>query len=256
MKAVLTVLGSGTSTGVPTIGCNCPVCTSSDPRDNRTRPSILVQYDGRSVLIDTTPDFRQQALREGIQSIDAVLYTHHHADHILGLDDLRPISFRSPEKIPLYAHRDTCSTLRAVFSYIFNANYKFGGIARVELHELAGPLPLFGVTFEPVVVLHGDLEIYGYKLGKTAYLTDFSEIPDQSLEKLQDLDVLFLDALRRVPHPTHSTLDNSLRIVNLLKPRQAFFTHISHDLPHQATNESLPAHVRLAHDGLRIHFEI
>lgn len=256
MKAVLTVLGSGTSTGVPTIGCNCAVCTSADPKDNRTRPSILVQFDGRSVLIDTTPDFRQQALREGIQTIDAVLYTHHHADHVLGLDDLRPISFRSQEKIPLYAHRDTCSTLRSVFSYIFNATYKFGGIARVELHELEGPLTLFGVTFEPVVVLHGDLEIYGYKLGKTAYLTDFSEIPGQSLERLQDLDVLFLDALRRIPHPTHSTLDNSLRIVNLLKPRQAFFTHISHDLPHQATNESLPANVRLAHDGLRIEFDI
>ena len=257
MNVVLTVLGSGTSTGVPTIGCNCSVCNSSDPRDNRTRPSVLVQYDGRSVLIDTTPDFRQQALREGIQAIDAVLYTHHHADHVLGLDDLRPISFRSPEKIPLYAHGDTCSTLRSMFSYIFNPSYKFGGIARVELHELDGrPLPLFGVTFEPVVVLHGDLEIYGYKLGKTAYLTDFSEIPERSMEKLQDLDILFLDALRRVPHPTHSTLDNSLRIVNMLKPRQAFFTHISHDLPHRATNESLPPNVRLAHDGLRIDFAI
>ncbi len=256
MKAVLTVLGTGTSTGVPTIGCNCAVCTSVDPHDQRTRPSILIQFDGHSVLIDTTPDFRQQALRENIRTIDAVLYTHHHADHVLGLDDLRPISFRSPEKIPLYAHPATGAVLRTIFSYIFNVTYKFGGIARVELHDLTGPLQLFGVTFEPIVVLHGDLEIYGYKVGKMAYLTDFSEIPKQSMAKLQGLDLLFLDALRRNPHPTHSTLENSLRLAQLLKPRQAYFTHIAHDLAHQPTNDSLPENVQLAYDGLRLDFEI
>jgi phosphoribosyl 1,2-cyclic phosphate phosphodiesterase len=257
MKAALTVLGSGTSMGVPTIGCDCPVCRSSDPHDRRTRPSILVEYDGHSILIDTTPDFRQQAIREGISRLDAVLYTHAHADHILGLDDLRPLTFRRGNtKIPLYAHEPTAQTLRSVFRYIFEADYKYGGLAQVELHPIAGPLELFGVRFDPVKVLHGDAPIHGYRFGSAAYLTDFSEIPAESLPQLADLDILFLDALRHKPHPTHSTLQNSLRLVEELKPRRAFFTHISHDLPHAETNQSLPAHVRLAHDGLKLEFEI
>jgi len=257
MKARLTVLGSGTSMGVPTIGCDCRVCTSADPHDQRTRPSVLVEYDGRSVLIDTTPDFRQQAIRAGISRLDAVLYTHAHADHILGLDDLRPLTFRrGNSKIPLYAHEPTAQTLRSVFRYIFEADYKYGGLAQVEIHHITAPLELFGARFEPVKVMHGDAEIHGYRFGSAAYLTDFSEIPAESLPQLTGLDILFLDALRHKPHPTHSTLENSLRLVEELKPRRAFFTHISHDLPHAETNQSLPAHVRLAHDGLKLEFEI
>jgi phosphoribosyl 1,2-cyclic phosphate phosphodiesterase len=256
MKAVLTVLGSGTSMGVPTIGCSCRVCTSTDPHDRRTRPSIMLEYEGRCVLIDTTPDFREQAIREHITHLDAVLYTHAHADHILGLDDVRPLSFRHHEKIPLYAYPSTAEALQKIFRYIFDSEYKYGGIARVQMNHLNGSLELFGARFEPVTVLHGDAEIHGFRFGAAAYLTDFSAIPPASMERLRGLDILFLDALRHRPHPTHSTVSNSLKLVEELQPQRAFFTHISHDLPHEETNRDLPAHVRLAHDGLRLEFDI
>jgi phosphoribosyl 1,2-cyclic phosphate phosphodiesterase len=259
MKAVLTVLGSGTSMGVPTIGCDCRVCMSADPHDRRTRPSVVVQWDGHTVLIDTTPDFREQAIREGIRKIDAVLYTHGHADHILGLDDVRPLSFpriTGGGKIPLYASDATAGTLRSVFRYIFEADYKYGGLAQVELRAVNGPVDLFGAIFTPLEVHHGDVPIEAYRFGSAAYLTDFSSIPEQSLEQLHGLDILFLDALRHHPHPTHSTVENSLKLVERLKPKQAYFTHISHDLPHEETNAALPNNVRLAHDGLKLEFDL
>ena len=274
MRATLTVLGSGTSMGVPTIGCDCAVCTSADPHDRRTRPSIMVEWDDphpivstagtpatpkRTVLIDTTPDFREQAIREQIRRIDAVLYTHGHADHILGLDDVRPLSFpriTGGGKIPLYASESTSRTLRNVFRYIFEADYKYGGLAQVELRPVTGPIELFGARFTPVVVMHGDVPIDGYRFGRAAYLTDFSRVPEESLAQLEDLDILFLDALRHHPHPTHSTVENSLKIVERLKPRRTFFTHISHDLAHEQTNAALPENVRLSHDGLKLEFEL
>lgn len=256
MRATLTVLGSGTSMGVPTIGCSCAVCHSTDPRDRRTRPSVMVEYEGRCVLIDTTPDFREQAIRENIKRIDAIIYTHAHADHILGLDDVRPLSFRREDKIPLYAFEATAQAVESVFRYIFDAKYKYGGIARVEMKRINGELDLFGARFEPVRVIHGDAEIHGFRFGTAAYLTDFSEIPPASMERLRGLDILFLDALRHKPHPTHSSVANSLRLVEELKPRRAFFTHIAHDLPHEATNRTFPDHIRLAHDGLKLEFEI
>jgi phosphoribosyl 1,2-cyclic phosphate phosphodiesterase len=257
MKATLTVLGSGTSMGVPTIGCDCAVCHSSDPRDRRTRPSVLIEYNDRAVLIDTTPDFREQAIRENIHRLDAVLYTHTHADHILGIDDLRPLSFRlRPHKLPLYAKPEAAEFIRNMFRYIFDADYKFGGLPQVELKPIDGPLALFGAHFEPITVIHGETEIYGFRAGNAAYLTDHSEIPEASLAKLQGLDILFLDALRHKPHPTHSTVDTSLRIVERLKPKRAFFTHICHDLPHAATNASLPPNVQLSYDGMKLEFEI
>jgi phosphoribosyl 1,2-cyclic phosphate phosphodiesterase len=220
------------------------------------RPSVLIQYDGRNVLIDTTPDFREQAIRARIHHLDAVLYTHAHADHILGLDDLRPVSFRHQSKIPLYAGEQTSRMLKSVFKYIFDADYKFGGLARVELNDLNNGVDLFGVRFDVVKVIHGDVEIDGFRFGSAAYLTDFSAIPESSLEKLHNLDVLFLDALRHKPHPTHSSVQQSLKIVERLKPKQTFFTHISHDLPHESTNAALPENVRLAHDGLELEFDI
>ncbi len=256
MKATLTVLGSGTSMGVPTIGCDCAVCHSSDPHDRRTRPSVMIEYNGKTVLIDTTPDFREQAIREQIRSLDAVLYTHTHADHILGIDDLRPLSFHRQGRIPLYARPDAAEFLQNMFRYIFDADYKYGGIAKVEMHPIEGPVELFGAQFEPVKVLHGDLEIIGFRFGSAAYLTDFSEIPEASFAQLEGLDILFLDALRHKPHPTHSTIENSLRIVDRVKAQRAFFTHICHDLPHDATNASLPEHVRLSYDGMKLEFEI
>jgi phosphoribosyl 1,2-cyclic phosphate phosphodiesterase len=257
MKATLTVLGSGTSVGVPTIGCDCAVCNSSDPKDRRTRPSVLIEYSGKVVLIDTTPDFREQAIRERIRRLDAVLYTHPHADHLLGIDDLRPLSYQhKPGKLPLYARPEAIEFIRNMFGYIFTPKYKFGGLPQLELLEITGPMELFGAKFEPVNVIHGEAEILGFRFGSAAYLTDHSEIPKGSMERLRNLDILFLDALRHQPHPTHSTVENSLRIVEELQPKRAFFTHICHDLPHQETNASLPDNVRLSYDGMKLDFEI
>jgi len=256
MNATLTVLGSGTSMGVPTLGCECAVCQSTDPRDRRSRPSVLIDFGGNTVLIDTTPDFREQALREKVRKIDAVLYTHAHADHVLGLDDLRPLSFLQPNKIPLYAAPEHSAIIRSMFQYAFDGVYKFGNLPQVELKRLEGTLELFGARFEPISVLHGDAEVWGFRFGSAAYLTDFSEISERSMEKLHGLDVLFLDALRHKPHPTHSNIANSLRIAEHLGARRTFFTHICHDLPHEETNRGLPAGVQLAYDGLKLEFEI
>jgi phosphoribosyl 1,2-cyclic phosphate phosphodiesterase len=262
MQATLTVLGSGTSMGVPTIGCDCAVCRSSDPRDRRTRPSIMLSYrdsrdNARHVMIDTTPDFREQALRENITQLDAVLYTHTHADHILGIDDLRPLTYHhKPGKMPLYATPQNCEFLRKMFRYIFEPTYKFGGLPQVELHPIEGPVELFGARFEPLTVIHGETPILGFRFGSAAYLTDHSDVPEETLNKLQNLDILFLDALRYKPHPTHSTVEQSLKIVETVKPKRALFTHICHDLPHEATDASLPPGVRLAFDGMKLEFEI
>jgi len=257
MRATLTVLGSGTSMGVPTIGCSCAVCHSPDPHDRRTRPSVMLTYNGHHVLIDTTPDFRVQALREKIMRVDAVLYTHTHADHILGIDDLRPLSYRHmPAKLPLYATPQNCDFLRSMFRYIFEQDYKFGGLPLVELKPIDGPVELFGARFEPVPVIHGEATILGFRFGPAAYFTDHSDIPADSLDKIRGLEILFLDALRHKPHPTHSTVEQALKIVDEVKPKRAFFTHICHDLPHEATNATLPPHVRLAYDGMKLEFEI
>jgi phosphoribosyl 1,2-cyclic phosphate phosphodiesterase len=257
MQATLTVLGSGTSMGVPTIGCACAVCRSLDPRDRRTRPSVLLSYDRRHVLIDTTPDFREQALRERITQLDAVLYTHTHADHILGIDDLRPLTYhRASGKLPLYAAPRACDFLRNMFRYIFEPTYKFGGLPQVDLHPIDGLVELFGARFEPLTIIHGEVPILGYRFGSAAYLTDHSEVPAETLEKLRGLDILFLDALRYTPHPTHSTIEQSLRIVHEVMPKRAFFTHICHDLGHAATDAALPSGVRLAFDGMKLEFEI
>lgn len=245
--------------GVPTLGCSCAVCTSSDPRDRRTRPSIAVVYpDGeteRCVLIDSGPDFRQQALRENIRRIDAVLYTHSHADHILGLDDLRPLSFRGAEKIPLYADPATADVLRHVFEYTFSENSSYPHKARVELRPLETRTRLFGVEFIAVPLKHGDLSTFGFRFGDAAYLTDMSDIPEESYPLLRNLNTLVLDALRHTPHSSHSTVENSLRLVDRIQPKRAYFTHMSHDLGHVESEKNLPANVRLAFDGLRIPVE-
>jgi len=217
----------------------------------------MLEYGGKVVLIDTTPDFYTQAIREKITHIDAVIYTHTHADHILGIDDLRPLSYaHKPDKLPLYARPDAAAFLRKMFAYIFDADYKFGGLAQLELRPIDGQVEIFGAQFEPVILIHGEAQIYGYRFGSAAYLTDHSEIPESSMDQLHGLDVLFLDALRHKPHPTHSTVKNSLAIVDRLRPKRAFFTHICHDLAHEATNATLPRHVRLSYDGMKLEFEI
>ena len=251
----LTFLGTGTSTGVPTIGCDCAVCNSSDPHDRRTRPSLMVEDNGRVILIDTTPDLREQALREEIKRLDAVIFTHGHADHVLGLDETRVFYFRQQVPLPIYATEETYLTLRKVFSYIFDQTYKYGGIGKLDPHTINGDIDLWGRKFVPVPVLHGDLPVLGFRFGAAAYVTDFSTIPESSLPLLENLDVLVLDALRHKPHPTHSNLEQSLALVERLKPRRAYFTHIAHELGHEATNATLPANVRLAHDGLKLEVE-
>ncbi len=249
----ITVLGSGTSVGVPTIGCHCAVCKSSDPKDQRLRPSVLLSYGGRNVVIDTTPDFRSQVLRAGVERLDAILFTHAHADHIMGLDDVRPFNYRQRGGIPVYGAPETIETIRRVFGYIFAEAAHDSHVPNLETHVLDGePFELFGSSFRPVLLNHGRSRVYGYRFGPAAYLTDHSGIPDESLEALRGLDVLFLDALRHKPHPTHTTVARALEYVAELKPRRAFFTHICHDLPHEETERALPAHVRLAYDGLEI----
>jgi len=250
------VLGSGTSVGVPTIGCECAVCRSEDPRDRRLRPSVLLAYHGRNVLIDATPDFRQQALRAGLRRLDAVLFTHAHADHIMGLDDVRPFNFRQKAAIPIYGSPQTLETIRRVFDYVFAGCEAESSIPRLETHVLdGGSFDLFGLEVTPVPLKHGRGWVYGFRFGAAAYLTDHSEIPESSAALLRGLDVLFLDALRRRPHPTHTTLERALEYVEQLAPRRAFLTHICHDLPHAETEQALPPHVRLAYDGLEITVE-
>ena len=249
--------------GVPTLGCRCPVCTSADPRNRRTRPSIAVQWNEgetrRTVVIDTGPDFREQMLREDIRHIDAVLYTHSHADHILGLDDLRPLSFQhQPGSLPLYADDATAQVLRQVFDYTFSESSTYPTRARVELRRLEGEdsVEVLGVRFQRVPLLHGRLQVAGFRFGSAAYLTDMSSIPESSLPLLQGLDVMILDALRPRPHPSHANLTEALAWVERVKPRQAWFTHMSHEVDQVETEKTFPHNVRLSYDGLRIPFEL
>jgi len=263
MRATLTFLGSGTSMGVPTLGCPCAVCRdAAEPgsKNRRTRPSVRLEFGGHTVLIDTGPDFHAQALRENVTRVDAVFYTHHHADHILGMDDLRPLTFKNTADLPLYADEATAAVIRRVFDYTFRTVDRYPTSARVELHTLpqeAGAyVAVFGAHFQRIPVIHGREIITGYRFGSAAYITDMSDLAPESIALLQGLDILILDALRREPHPSHSHLDNSIRLVELLKPKRAYFTHMSHDLDHEATEAILPPHIRLAYDGLQLDFDI
>ena len=255
MQATLTILGSGTSMGVPTLGCDCSVCTSVDQRDRRSRPSAAIRWDNHVVLIDAGPDFREQALREALTHIDAVLYTHGHADHILGLDDLRPLSFKKG-RIPLYAEPETSEILKRVFNYTFSAENNYPTKARVDLHELPETLTLHNTTFTRIPVQHGEQMISGFRFGNAAYLTDMSDIPEASLEMLRGVEVLVLDALRKTPHPSHANVERATQYIDRIGPRVAYFTHISHELGHAATEAELPSHIRMAYDGLRIPIEL
>ena len=252
----VTLLGTGTSTGIPVIGCSCRVCTSDDPLDRRTRCACHVEVDGLHLIIDTGPDFRRQALREGIDRVDAVLFTHHHFDHVVGLDDLRPFFFGNKRPLPCYARDNTAKVLRRMFTYIF-CDGSYPGVPRLSLREIDGPFTVtsrYGqagsVPVEPIDVMHGDLPAYGYRIGSFAYVTDTSHIPEESFARLEGLDVLVLDALRRKEHPTHFNFDDAVAAARRIGARQTYFIHMTHSILHAEDTARLPDGIDLGYDGL------
>jgi phosphoribosyl 1,2-cyclic phosphate phosphodiesterase len=256
----ITLLGTGTSHGVPMIGCDCRTCRSTDPRDRRTRPSIYVERvdDGatgvggevRSILIDTSTDLRAQALAHDIRRVDAILYTHSHADHILGLDEVRRFNALQKSAIPAYADAQTTANLKQAFSYIFDAaTPQGGGLPQIVLSRIAGPFCLGGIEIVPVPIMHGRRSILGFRFGPFAYLTDCSRIPDRSWPLLTGVTTLVLDALRERPHPTHFSVPEAIEAAERIGAERTYFTHICHDLPHVETCARLPAGVQLAYDG-------
>jgi phosphoribosyl 1,2-cyclic phosphate phosphodiesterase len=253
-RARVIFLGTGTSHGVPMIGCTCDTCRSSDPHDRRLRPSIYLSMDdGPAVLVDTATDLRQQALAHDLTRVDAVLFTHSHADHVMGLDEMRRFNMLQRGTIPAYADARTSDDLRRTFAYVFSPpKEQGGGVPQIELHPIDGPFSIGALPVTPVPLLHGSRPILGFRFGTFAYLTDCNAIPERSWPLLEDLEVLVLDALRHRPHPTHYSVSEALEVAQRIGPKQTYFTHICHDLPHAATNRSLPAGVELAYDGLTL----
>lgn len=255
--ARVTFLGTGTSHGVPMIGCTCAVCRSDDPRDRRWRPSIYLELPGVSVLVDTSTDLRSQALQFQVPRVDAILFTHSHADHVMGLDEVRRFNAIQGAAIASYADPLTAAEIRRTFAYIFEARTaKRGGLPQLDLFPLVGEFSLGRHLVVPVPLLHGRRQVLGYRVGPFAYLTDCSAIPDASWPLLEGVDLLVVDALRDRPHPTHFTVVEALAVVDRLRPSRALFTHIAHDLPHAATCRRLPAGVELAYDGLILDFAV
>ncbi len=252
LPARITFLGTGTSAGVPMIGCTCAVCRSTDPRDRRLRPSIHVDVQGRAaILVDTGPDLRQQVLTHGVARVDAVLFTHSHADHILGFDEIRRFNVVQGGPIPCYATRDAWESIRRMFYYVFDGlPRQGGGIPKIDAHDIEGPFTIAGVHVLPVPLLHGRLPILGFRFGSFAYLTDCSAIPDDSWPLVAGVDTLVIDALRDKKHSTHFTIAEALDAIARIAPRRAYLTHMAHDLGHAGTNARLPAGVELAYDGL------
>jgi len=248
------VLGSGTSHGVPMIGCTCTVCTSTNPKNHRYRPSIAIQHDGRTILVDTTPEMRLQALASGLNRVDAVLITHTHADHIFGLDDLRRFNDLSGEAIPVYAAESDQDDIRRIFRYIFVETQVGGGKPRIELHPLPDVLELFGLRVEVLTVMHGALPVRAFRIGPFAYVTDTNRIPEEAMAKLRGVDTLILDAVRYEPHVTHYGLWEAVEVAKQLGARHTLFTHLSHKFDHDTANSELPPGMELAYDGQVLDF--
>lgn len=246
-------LGTGTSHGVPMIGCRCEVCRSTDPRDRRSRPSVYIApASGPRLLVDTTPDLRTQALAYDIDRVDAILFTHCHADHVMGLDEVRRFNILQGAPVPCYGDPKSVAEIRRTFAYIFDAADEGGGLPKIELHAVEGAFTVGTQRIVPVPVLHGRRLIHGYRIGGFAYLTDCSAIPDSSWALLEGIDTLVIDALRHRPHRSHFTVTQALEAIARIAPRRAILTHICHDLPHQATADTLPAGVEMAYDGMTV----
>ena len=252
---IVTFLGSGTSTGVPVIGCRCAVCTSDDPKNKRLRQSVKIEASGQHFLIDTTPDLRAQLLRDPIPRLDFVLFTHSHSDHLMGLDDIRPFNFRQREPVHAFASAPTAKAIRRAFSYIWADTQIGGGKPQLELHEVDGPFRHAGVEVVPIPVRHGEWTIFGYRIGPFAYITDTNGIPSASIELLRGVHTLALDGLRpSPPHPTHFTIGEAVDVAREIGARVTYLIHLTHEVDHATYERSLPEGVHLAYDGLRLEF--
>ncbi len=250
---VITFLGTGTSNGIPVIGCSCAVCGSTDTRDKRGRTSAFVRHRGLDILIDTSTELRSQALANGLDHIDAALFTHAHADHTGGFDDLRRFNEMAQAHLPIYASPETAAVLRERFAYAFEDAFPFyGGKPDLTLHEVTGPFSINGVEIEPLPVWHGKLKVYGYRFGTLAYITDAKDVPVETRDRLHGLDVLVINALRDRPHPTHLSIQEAAEIIEELEPREAWLVHLSHEIDHQSAQAMLPPGAFIAYDGLTV----
>ena len=253
------VLGSGTSTGVPVIGCDCQVCASDDPRNKRTRSSVLFRFPLGNLLIDTSPEMRLQLLRERVGVVHAIAYTHHHVDHLFGLDDARMFPKAIGGPVPIYCEQETEETIRKVFHYAFEERvqtYQAGGVPQIVFERIGPRVPfrVLGQSILPIRLDHGRFRVLGFRVGNLAYCTDVNSIPDESWPLLEGLDTLILDALRPEPHPTHFNLEQALAAIDRIQPRRAYLTHLSHSFDHEGTSATLPPRVGLAYDGLTLEF--
>ncbi|MCA1796584.1 MAG: GPMC system MBL fold metallohydrolase [Geobacteraceae bacterium] len=255
-KLDITILGCGTSTGVPVVGCDCAVCTSEDMRNQRTRSSLMLEWNGHVVLVDTGPDLRAQCLREGVKRVDAVVYTHTHADHVHGIDDLRPFNAAEGADIDIYGSWHTVRRLERTFAYAFKRSDAEGFCPRLEAHSVDGAFDLFGLRIVPVELEHGRGSVLGYRFGAFAYLTDCSHIPAAAAVKLRNLEVLIIDGLRFKPHMSHLTIDAAIEAGRDLGAKRLILTHLSHDVDYPRHNHRLPAGVEFAYDGLHLSLDI
>ncbi|HEY0143550.1 MAG TPA: MBL fold metallo-hydrolase [Thermoanaerobaculia bacterium] len=251
---LVTFLGTGTSTGVPVVGCHCRICTSEEPKNKRLRQSVKIEAEGKHFLIDTTPDLRLQLLRDPMPRLDFVLFTHSHSDHLMGLDDIRPFNFRQREPIHAYANPSTAKAIRRVFSYIWDdATQIGGGKPQLELVEVDETFAHGGIEITPIPVTHGDWTILGFRIGNFAYVTDTNGIPPASMKLLEGVEILALDGLRPAPpHPTHFTIEQAIRCANEIGPKVTYLIHLTHDIDHHPFEATLPEGFRLAYDGLQL----